>query len=190
MKNRSSNHDRRRSRRGITIIEVLIVVSGVSMLLAICAVSIQALLRANSDAQHRYRGAVAIERLARQFREDVHASTSLAISGMDKTPGSSSGVHIKLDPRHIVFYKAGDGGVIRNESKDAKIIAHQTYTLPSESVIRFEHRAEAGRKLAVLVYSRGSGKSRIDPPRPVEIVAVQGRDRVGPIGTPAGERPK
>src|SRR5271166_3213533 len=85
---RSSSQKRANSaRRGITIIEVLIVVTGVTLMLGLCAISIQLLLRLNADGMSRYGAAVAIERLARQVRADAHASQTAQIPGDDKAGG-------------------------------------------------------------------------------------------------------
>ena len=39
----------------------------------------------------------------------------------------------------------------------------------------------------VLVMTRPAGKSQTEPPRPLEVVALQGKDRVGPPGKQGGK---
>ena len=63
----------RRPAAAFTLIEMMVVMTGLAVLLGLCAVTIQLLLRVGSDAQARRSAAAALGRLAEQFREDVHA---------------------------------------------------------------------------------------------------------------------
>ena len=49
-----------RARRGVTLIEMMVVIGAVAMLLGLCAVTIQLLLRVSSDAQARRGAAMAL----------------------------------------------------------------------------------------------------------------------------------
>jgi len=173
-----------KARRGITIIEVMIVLTGVSLLLGLCAVSIQLLMKLNGDVQGRFAEAVAIDRLGRQLRDDAHASqTAEVLAAVQvKTAEQRGGLRLVLQPDHLVVYGFGDGGVVRNESRAGKTVRHERFTLARGAGTRFELRDEGPRRLVVLVVSRPSGKSQTDPPRPLELVALQGKDRVVPAG--------
>ena len=63
----------REARRGISLIELLVIMTGVAVILGLCAVTIQVLFRVSSDTQARRSASAALGRLAEQFREDVHA---------------------------------------------------------------------------------------------------------------------
>jgi hypothetical protein len=181
MRHVAANKSARSARRGITIIEVLVVVTGVAVLLGLCAVSIQLLMRLNADVQGRYGTAVALERLARQIREDAHASETAQINLDDnKKSGTPAGLRLIFEPDHNVVYASGDGGVVRTESRRGKVVRHEKYTLARGGGARFELRDEGSRRLVVLVMTRPVGKSQADPPRPLEVVALQGKDRVAP----------
>ncbi len=54
---------RRSSRRGITILEIMVVMTGVAAMLALCALTIQLLMRLNADGHARLSAAVSLERL-------------------------------------------------------------------------------------------------------------------------------
>jgi hypothetical protein len=183
MKRSYAANSARSCRRGITIIEVLLAVTGVAMMLTLCAVSIQLLMKLNSDVQGRYSAAVALERLARQVRDDSHASATARIV-LDKKPEA---LRLSFEPGHIVEYGSGDGGVVRTESRAGKMIRHETYALPPGEVGHFELRDERSHKLVALVVTRTPGKSRALPPRPLEVVAVQGKDRLRPLATQKGK---
>ncbi len=175
--------------RGITIVEVLIVVSAVGALLGVCAVSIQLLMRLNADVQARYHAAVAVERLARQIRDDAHACEAAEIAAADQKLGKPAGLRLILEPEHNVLYDFASGAVIRTESRAKKLVRHESYVLARGADARFEIQNEGSRPLVRLVMTRSPGKSQTDPPRPLEVVAVQGKDRVGPL-IKQGEKPK
>jgi hypothetical protein len=177
----------RSARRGITIIEVLIVVTGVAMLLGLCAVSIQVLMKLNADVQGRYGEGVALERLARQLREDAHASETAQMTVDEKKPGKPAGLRLLFEPNHVVVYDSGDGGVVRTESRAGKAVRHERYALARGAGVRFELRDEGSRRLVALVMTRPAGKSQTEPPRPLEVVALTGKDRLGPPGKQGGK---
>jgi hypothetical protein len=187
MKCVSQNRRASSARRGITIIEVLIVVTGVAMMLGLCAVSIQILMRLNADGQARYGAAVSLERLARQVRDDAHSSETAQIAALEKTAGNPTSLRLDMGPDHKVAYEPRDGSVVRTESQAGQVVRHDSYALARGALARFELRDEASRRLVALVVSRPAGKSQTEPPRPLEVVAVQGKDRVGPLGKRGGK---
>ena len=186
MRRPSANTPVKPASRGITIIEVLIVVTAVSMLLGLCAVSIQVLMKLNGDVQGRYGAAVALERLGRQLRDDAHASETAQITVDLKKPGKPAGLRLVLAPEHLVVYESGDGGVVRTELRADKVVRHEKYALARGAGVRFELRDEGSRRLVAIVLTRPAGKSQTEPPRPLEVVALQGKDRVGSLGKKGG----
>jgi type II secretory pathway component PulJ len=187
MRRLSANISTRSSRRGITIIEVMIVVTGVAMLLGLCAVSIQVLMRLNTDVQGRYAAAVALERLARQLRADAHATETALVTGDPKKTDKTAALRLVLEPAHEVVYESGDGGVVRTESRAGKRVRHEKYALARGADASFELRDDGLHRLAVFVMTRTAGKSQVEPPRPLEVVALLGKDRVGPPGKQGGK---
>lgn len=163
------------SRRGITIIEVLIVITGVSMMLGLCAITLQLLMQLNAEGQARLRGAVGLERLSQQLRDDVHACRSAQLAADDKAPAKPPRLRLTIEPDHSVSYEIGDGNVVRDESRAGKTVRHESYSLPRGRVARFEERKEAAHRLLALVVTHVGGKSRTDPPRPLEVVASPGK---------------
>ena len=187
MRRMAANTSARSRRRGITIIEVLIVVTGVAMLLGLCAVSIQVLMKLNADVQGRYGAAVALERLARQLRNDAHASETAEMAVDEKKAGKAADLRLAFEPNHVVVYESGDGGVFRIETRAGKAVRHEKYALARDVGARFELRVEGSRRLVALVLARLVGKSQTEPPQPLEVVALQGKDRPGPPGKQGGK---
>ena len=77
--------------------------------------------------------------------------------------------------------------MVRTESRAGKVVRHETYALARGAGARFELRDEGSRRLVALVVTRPAGKSQAEPPRPLEVVALQGKDRVGPPGKQGGK---
>jgi len=167
-----------RSRRGITILEVLIVVTGVALMLGLCAISLQILMQLNADGQARLRAAVALERLSRQLRDDVHTCELAQLAADLKAPVKPAGLRLTMEPDHTVTYEVRDGSVVRDEARAGKTVRHESYSLPRGQVARFEQRNEAAHKLVALVVTQVAGKSGTDPPAPLEVVALPGKDRL------------
>jgi len=166
-----------RARRGITIIEVLIAVTGVTMILGLCAVSIQLLMKLSGDGVSRYGAAVALERLARQIREDAHSSESTRLVNDQKPDNKAGSLQLTLTPDHSVAYESQNGAVVRTESAAGKVVRHERYSLPAGGTARFELRAEGSSRLVALIMTRSPGKSQTEPARPLEVLAHIGKDR-------------
>jgi len=167
-----------RSRRGFTIIELLVVITGVAIMLGLCAITLRLLMQLGVDGQARLTGAVALERLSRQLRDDVHACQAAELVADLKDPFKPAGLRLKMELDHSVTYEAHDGSVVRDESRSGKAVRHESYSLPPRRVARFEERQEAAHRLVALVVARVAGKSRTDPPSPLEVVALPGKDRL------------
>jgi hypothetical protein len=167
----------RRSRRGITILETLIAATGVAMMLGLCAVTLHLLLRLNGASQARLGSAMAFEQLARQLREDVHDSETVLLVPAKEPAGKPANLHLTLEPIHLIAYEVHESSIVRLESRAGKRIRHESYDLLPGRTGRFELRDEAGSKLVALVVTHVSGPSRTGPPRPLEIVALVGKDR-------------
>jgi hypothetical protein len=169
---------RGQGRRGISIIEVMIVISGVALLLGLCAISLRILMQLNVDTQARLSESRALEQLAGQFRADVHAATAVLLRAEPKEASARPRLRLQLEPDHDVTYRLGDGCVLRDETRSGKMVYHQSYALPRGRAGRFEERTEASHRLVALVMTPKLGKKRTDPAPPLEIVAAAGRVRL------------
>jgi hypothetical protein len=167
------------SRRGITIMEVLVVITCVAMLLGICAVTLRLLMQLSTDGRARLSAVAALDRLSRQLRDDVHACRSARLVVDDKSPVKPTGLRVTIELDRSVSYDVGDGGIVRDELRSGKAVRHETYFLSRGRVARFEERTEGAHKLLALVVTDVAGKSRTDPPRPLEVLALPGKDRLG-----------
>jgi hypothetical protein len=163
-----------RNRGGITIIEMVVVMSGVAAVLGLCAVTIQLLLRLSTDGQARLNAATTLERLATQFREDVHDCEAASHAEKSQGKGGETAAHLRLSigPRRAVTYEARDGRVVRVESESGKSTRHESYALARGGLVQFQFRDQDSRRFVVLVVTQSPGKE------PLEVLALQGRNRL------------
>jgi prepilin-type N-terminal cleavage/methylation domain-containing protein len=164
------------TRRGFTLIELLAVMTGVAVVLGLCAVTIQVLFRVSSDVQARRSASAALGRLAEQFREDVHA-------GDDVQLRLAAGLRLSRGPRVAIIYEAREGRVDRVESFDGTVSRRESYVLGRGSTAAFERRDDGPRRFLALVVRRTARAGQPDPPHPLEILAQAGKDRPEPPRT-------
>jgi hypothetical protein len=162
-------------RRGITIIEVIVVMTGVAALLGLSVVLLQLLMKLDGEARGQFQGAVALERLAHQFRQDVHGSTA---ARLEKPAGANTeDLRLEPGPDRSVEYQPRGEAILRIETQKGKVVRRETYSIPRSTGARFELRDEAGSRFVTLAVPRVVTKGSIDPPRTWEILAQVGKDR-------------
>jgi type II secretory pathway pseudopilin PulG len=175
-------------RRGITMIETLILVTCVAIMLGLVAVTIQVMLRLVADSQTRLSASLMLERLARQLRADVHGSETAVLEGAaGKAPAARAGVRLAPEPGRVVTYKMLRNSIDRDETVAGKRARHESFVLPRGRQARFELGAVAGRATVSLFFEPGAESSPGGPGRALEILAVVGKHRGVPVGK---ERPK
>jgi type II secretory pathway pseudopilin PulG len=176
---------RHRRRRGITIIEVIVVMTGVATLLGLCAVTLQLLLRLNADGQSRRAAASALERLASQFRTDVHAADTVQLVEKPDGPPAkvtnlaapAASLRLATGSRALVTYEVRAGRVDRVESGTGRPTRHESYALDRGALVRFAHRDDGPRRFLAMIVTTRAGKEPVDPLRPLEVLALPGKDR-------------
>ncbi len=110
----------RRARRGTTIIEVLVAVTGVTLLIGMCAVTIQLLFRVNAASQDRLNRAMVDDRISRQLRDDVHRSQRALILAPAAGRVAPPGLRLTLADEHVITYTVGEKSIARDESRTAR----------------------------------------------------------------------
>jgi heme/copper-type cytochrome/quinol oxidase subunit 2 len=178
------------SRRGITMIEALVLVTCAAIVLGLAALTIQVMLRLVADSQSRLSSSIMIERLARQFRADVHSSeTALEGSMGGKAPAPRKTLDLELQAGHAVTYKMLETSIDRDETVAGKRLRHESFVLPRGREARFELGAEAGRATVSLLIEPGADRSSGGPERALAVLAVVGKHRAGAIQKTKGAKP-
>jgi len=187
MISRGDNARAKPRRRGITLIEMLVLITAVATALGLCAVTIQLLLRLKTDGQSRLNAQVGLERLARQLRSDAHAAADAQVDAVAPArDGKTPGLRLSLGPKHGVVYEPRKSAVMRVESQDGNVTRRELYSLPAARGIDFEIRPEAGRRFVSLVIWKRNGTGGTGSARPLEAVALLGKGHVEVLGKQGG----
>jgi hypothetical protein len=184
-------HPRPRPRRGITLIELIVVMSGVAIVLGLCAVTIQLLFRLNADGHARLSASASFARLAGQFRSDVHACEGAvlvpaAMAGerrsretrVEREPKTTASLRLTRGPQVVITYEAREGRVARVETVSGTLKVQESYRVGRGTLVAFERRDEGAHRFLALILRRGTGKNDLEPPRPLEVLALEGKDRL------------
>jgi len=186
-----STTDGSRPRRGITLIEMLVLMTCVGLMLGLCAVTIQLLLRLHADSQARLSAAMVFDRLARQLRTDVHASEKAQLDAATTAKPADRGaiLALHLKPAHSITYTARGQVIARDETLLGKRVRHESYSLSRDQAARFEIGDSAGIALVTLRLTHEPKIDRSEPPRPLEVVATVGKYRPRSLYRSEGKKP-
>ena len=110
-------------RRGISLLETLILVTCVAIVLGLAAVTIQLMLRLVADSQARLSSSIMFERLARQLRADVHSSETAVLGGAgEKAAAGRTTLKLSPEPGRLVSYKMLEKSVDRDETDRKSVV--------------------------------------------------------------------
>lgn len=171
-------------RKGMTIIETIVLMTGVAVILGMSVIVLQLAMKLDSDGRGRLERSNALGRVARQFRADVHSTNSIE--------AADSGLRIEPGPgRSITYAITREGEIARVDTVDGKVAVRETFIVPQSGAVRLSLRDVDGRRFAVLGVDTIARKNRIDPVRTLEILGLVGKDRrtAGPEAKAEGGKP-
>jgi prepilin-type N-terminal cleavage/methylation domain-containing protein len=121
--------------RGVTLVEVLIVISVASAVMGVAITLLHLLLRSERNHSRAIHTTVTLSRLTEVFRTDAHAATKITV-----TPAGKSGAELKLADASggDVVYTANEHVLNRVETAQAAVAHRDGFHFPPGSEIRFE----------------------------------------------------
>ena len=132
-------------RRGVSLIELMVVISIVTVLFGMVGVVFHRLFLAEQVAMRAALTERTVSRLAVQFRGDVHASTVAMPEVQDGTTRTFKLLHSQLMwvmEFPAIVYTARDGEVLREQfGADGKLLNREVYRLP-ECRVSFPNQTE------------------------------------------------
>lgn len=168
--------NRMNRRAGISLIEMLIVISVMSITLGLAVMTIGFLMRAESGATQAFAASNMLSRLAADFRRDARAAREAEI-GADDEPGE---LRLILPEGRTVIYRGNGRSVERLVRQEEKLRQREVYRLGSER-IEFQVTEEEPRLASLSVTTRLKAVTNTEGApagtRVVRIEAVLGRDR-------------
>ena len=101
--------------------------------------------------------------------------------GCAKAAAARPSLSLSVEAAHSISYIVGEHVVARDEIEGGKRIRHESFALEPGQAARFELIDESGHRMVALWVTNEPGPSRIEPPKPLQIVASLGKHRSGPI---------
>lgn len=161
-----------RNRRGLSLIEMLVVITASAIVIGMVAGMIQMLIRAERAAQdHLVRTATA-DQLARSFRQHVRAAVQADSEQRDGT----ATLQLKVGENAEVEFRSRKDAVIRIDREAGQVRRQEKYSLPARSVARFETHDDAGTTTVSLVVIHQPSATEQAPTRELRVEATLGRD--------------
>jgi prepilin-type N-terminal cleavage/methylation domain-containing protein len=156
------------NRRGYTLIELMLVIVLVSLVLGSVAALLGGAFRANRTMQNHRSAMHAVQRLAEQFREDIHGAAS--VEAVDQK------LAINLPEEKIAVYELKQNIVERTVTSAGKVVHRDGFDLPPGGTAVFETPASEGNRLASLIvtYPLGAMQPEHSDRRTLRIEAASG----------------
>ncbi len=160
-------------RRGKTLIEMLVLISVLSAILSVVAMTLVALFKTDRQILRDLDQATALARLSGKFRSDAHAASSCQI-------GQSC--QLALPDGRVIHYLAAPREIAR-EIRRGEVVEHRdAFLLPSAAAVRFELPAESAGRLVRLSIAAApdSDRAYLTAIRPAVIEAAVGLSKSQP----------
>ena len=161
------------NRRGHSLIEVLVILAGVSMLLTVSAGLLHVLFKLDRIERTELAETATIGRLSRQFRQDAHASERA-----EKGGGSDAGETLAfvLPSGETIRYGPSKGWLVRTKLKGKEPLARDEFRLSRRGLPRFSIRTEDDANFVSLWFAGSSGGPSQSLRRELRYEAAVGRE--------------
>jgi len=131
------------NRRGYSLIEMVVVLTSLVFMLGVCSVLLHGLMRLDRAERSQRLIAVDRDRLARQFRRDVHAAIR-SIPAADDERQNEEVLELTLPEGEQIFYRAEPGRVVRSrKSPESHVSGKEVYQIATGTQLAFS-AARAG----------------------------------------------
>jgi len=159
-------------RRAFTLLEMIIAMTVGATMLGIAVCLLAALLRTDRVGQDRVASNAAIERLAEQFRRDVHAAQEPPVA--EKSIDGHTAWRLDLAERDSVWYVVDGPAIVREQWKQHATPRRESYALPKGYSFAMTTNA-VGKDISIISIAIAP----IDPASPgrkLKVDAAFGRD--------------
>ena len=131
--NMSINKTRRSAsvRRGMTLVELITVISVSSVLLSILTTLVVQVTRFESKTRGRISETIAIAQLSDHFREDVRRASSVEL--ISESGESPAKLVLSIGDSAQVHYRQSGRGIDREKHQGTEVVARDRYRLPARA---------------------------------------------------------
>lgn len=163
-----------RFRRGVTIIETIVLMTSVAAMLGLSVIMLQLLIKLDGDLRGRLDAASVLARLAEQFRQDARGAAGARL--VEPKPQESA-LRFEPEPEHVVEYQVkGPGQLVRVETTKGNRLRSEIYKVSRGGAVVLGIDEKNGRRFATLSVDRKAAPNRTDPPRLFRVLVELGRN--------------
>jgi hypothetical protein len=179
-------------RRGVSLMELMIVLSAASTIITTSALVLHKMMRAQEQTRYFFENERAVERLARQFRRDVHDADGVEILIEDSDINSQNGdaqngevlLTLTASDGRAIEYVRTVAGIVRSERRGDGPLAREEFAIaPAARVTIVENSMPRSLTLTIasnpadFIPRLGDRAPTIrETPVSMQVVAVIGRD--------------
>ena len=160
-----------RRRRAISLIELLAVLTGCSVVLGLTASLLHQTMRAQSHTRDFFTVERNALRLSRQFRADVHAAEADSIDVVADDAGDGALLRLQLPDGQTVEYQRAAEKIIRLTSPGDAPTAREEYAL-NETMTVTVREADAPQRYLLSITSPAPQPSKDAPPSSANVRAT------------------
>lgn len=183
------------SRRGVSLIEMLTVMTGCAALLSLSAVLLHRSMHWQEQSRYFFAVERAALRLADQFREDVHRAKAVQLDEGELADGGF--VQLQLPDGETVEYRRQGAEIVRVLSRNGELKATERYTLAAPGELELREEQSPRRLVLTFESSPDDWLPADDKPRPglreqpinLRVEAVVGHDARHASSEAAAEDP-
>lgn len=114
-----------KARRGVSLTELLLLMSSYTIILSMCAVLLHRVMRVEIDSRSFVDAERTSQRLSRQFRQDVHQATTAELDGSKLK--NDIFLQLQRPDSQTVAYSRVNGNVLRTVSHSGKSMAREEF---------------------------------------------------------------
>jgi hypothetical protein len=175
-------------RRGISLMELMVVLSAASMIITTSALVLHKMMRAQEQTRYFFENERAVERLARQFRRDVHDANDVEVdaevSEIEAQDGDGSLIALITYDDRAISYVRTPAGIVRTVHPGEGMPARETFALSAAARLTIDEETTP-RSLTLTIASNpadfvpplGERAPTIrETPVSMQVIAVVGRD--------------
>lgn len=134
--------------KGSTLIEVMLSTMAGSLIMVLAIKLVHQTFQLSSQTTARTNHSHSLNRLARQFRDDIHHASNIQVeSDVAMSAESSNGTR--------TIYKFADGRVEREHTDNFNVVSHEQYPLIADTNVRFSKQSNPERGLMLVEHQSG-----------------------------------
>lgn len=162
-------------RAGISLVEMLVVITVAAVMVGLAVTTIHLLLRAEREATSAARYATSVARLAHVFRDDLHFAREVELPAVE--PGKPAVLIASADAGRHIRYELDAHLATRIETDGPDDTHRDVFYFPPDSQLWFEREGEGGvLRLAIEIPRSGSGvqaKPAAPSGRPMQRLTIE-----------------